>query len=79
MLETVRKSNWKQRTDFEALQKQKQHDQKKVRLPKKSVLHKLKYLSDPLCIFVFTFGLQPSSPVSSCTHLFFFFFFFFFF
>ncbi|KAM0037601.1 putative RNA recognition motif domain, nucleotide-binding alpha-beta plait domain superfamily [Helianthus debilis subsp. tardiflorus] len=32
------KSNWKQRTDFEALQKQKkQHDLKKPRLPKKSV------------------------------------------
>ncbi|KAI3724265.1 hypothetical protein L2E82_36036 [Cichorium intybus] len=36
----LRKSKWKERTDFEALEKQKQRAQKKSRLPKKSVLHK---------------------------------------
>ncbi|KAI7730652.1 hypothetical protein M8C21_001005 [Ambrosia artemisiifolia] len=36
----LRKSSWKDRTDFEALEKQKQRGQKKATLPKKSVLHK---------------------------------------
>ncbi|CAI9270665.1 unnamed protein product [Lactuca saligna] len=36
----LRKSKWKERTDFEALEKQKQRAQKKSKLPKKSVLHK---------------------------------------
>lgn len=36
----LRKSKWKERTDFEALEKQKQRGQKKSSLPKKSVLHK---------------------------------------
>ncbi|XP_071700554.1 uncharacterized protein [Rutidosis leptorrhynchoides] len=35
----LRKSKWKERTDFEALEKQKQRGQKKSKLPKKSVLH----------------------------------------
>ncbi|XP_024987214.1 RNA-binding protein 42-like isoform X1 [Cynara cardunculus var. scolymus] len=36
----LRKSKWKERTDFEALEKQKQRELKKSRIPKKSVLHK---------------------------------------
>ncbi|KAF8401890.1 hypothetical protein HHK36_012855 [Tetracentron sinense] len=36
----LRKSNWKERTDFEALERQKYHTQKKPKLSKKSVLHK---------------------------------------
>ncbi|PWA92664.1 hypothetical protein CTI12_AA077980 [Artemisia annua] len=36
----LRKSKWKERIDFEALEKQMQSGQKKPRLPKKSVLHK---------------------------------------
>nr|XP_043631902.1 RNA-binding protein 42 [Erigeron canadensis] len=36
----LRKSKWQERTDFEALDKQKQRGQKKSKLPKKSVLHK---------------------------------------
>lgn len=36
----LRKSNWRERTDVEALERQKNHTQKKSRLPKKSVLHK---------------------------------------
>ncbi|PWA73546.1 RNA-binding protein 42 [Artemisia annua] len=36
----LQKSKWKERIDFEALEKQKQSGQKKPRLPKKSVLHK---------------------------------------
>ncbi|KAA8547093.1 hypothetical protein F0562_003522 [Nyssa sinensis] len=36
----LRKSNWKERTDFEALERQKNQTQKKPKLPKKSVLHK---------------------------------------
>lgn len=36
----LRKSNWKERTDFEALERQKNQPQKKPKLPKKSVLHK---------------------------------------
>ncbi|KAJ9682482.1 hypothetical protein PVL29_018408 [Vitis rotundifolia] len=36
----LRKSNWRERTDFEALERQKNHIQKKPKLPKKSVLHK---------------------------------------
>ncbi|XP_059665733.1 uncharacterized protein LOC132311705 [Cornus florida] len=36
----LRKSNWRERTDFEALERQKNHTQKKPRLHKKSVLHK---------------------------------------
>ncbi|ONM25006.1 RNA-binding (RRM/RBD/RNP motifs) family protein [Zea mays] len=36
----LRKSNWKERTDVEALQRQKNHVQRKPKIPKKSVLHK---------------------------------------
>ncbi|CAI9266641.1 unnamed protein product [Lactuca saligna] len=36
----LRKSNWKERTDVEALARQKKHTQRKKQLPKKSVLHK---------------------------------------
>ncbi|KAK9053774.1 hypothetical protein SSX86_024848 [Deinandra increscens subsp. villosa] len=36
----LRKSNWKERTDVEALERQKKHIQRKTKLPKKSVLHK---------------------------------------
>lgn len=36
----LRKSNWKERTDYEALERQKNQSQKKPKLPKKSVLHK---------------------------------------
>ncbi|XP_039116785.1 RNA-binding protein 42 [Dioscorea cayenensis subsp. rotundata] len=36
----LRKSNWKERTDFDALERQKNHIQKKPKLPKKSILHK---------------------------------------
>lgn len=36
----LRKSNWKERTDSEALERQKYHTQKKPKLSKKSVLHK---------------------------------------
>ncbi|GAB2211424.1 hypothetical protein Droror1_Dr00024737 [Drosera rotundifolia] len=36
----LRRSNWKERTDFEALERQKYHSHKKPKLPKKSVLHK---------------------------------------
>ncbi|XP_022149948.1 RNA-binding protein 42 [Momordica charantia] len=36
----LRKSNWKERTDYEALERHKNHTQKKSKLPKKSILHK---------------------------------------
>uniref|UniRef100_A0A5B7AWH2 Putative RNA-binding protein 42 n=1 Tax=Davidia involucrata TaxID=16924 RepID=A0A5B7AWH2_DAVIN len=36
----LRKSNWKERTNCEALERQKNHTQKKPKLPKKSVFHK---------------------------------------
>ncbi|KAK3029303.1 hypothetical protein RJ639_040139 [Escallonia herrerae] len=36
----LRKSNWRERTDYEALERQKNHTQKKSKVPKKSVLHK---------------------------------------
>ncbi|KAF5729738.1 hypothetical protein HS088_TW20G00102 [Tripterygium wilfordii] len=36
----LRKSNWKERTDIEALQKQKNQSYKKPKLPKKTILHK---------------------------------------
>lgn len=36
----LRKSNWKERTDVEALERQKNHIQKKPKMPKKSILHK---------------------------------------
>ncbi|KAK3043141.1 hypothetical protein RJ639_000030 [Escallonia herrerae] len=36
----LRKSNWRERTDHEALERQKNHTQKKSKLSKKSVLHK---------------------------------------
>ncbi|XP_006659720.1 RNA-binding protein 42-like [Oryza brachyantha] len=36
----LRKSNWKERTDVDALERQKNHIQKKPKLPKKSILHK---------------------------------------
>ncbi|RZB77740.1 RNA-binding protein 42 isoform B [Glycine soja] len=36
----LRKSKWKERTDYEALEKQKNHIQKKPKLPRKGVLHK---------------------------------------
>ncbi|XP_057470652.1 uncharacterized protein LOC130759539 [Actinidia eriantha] len=36
----LRKSNWKERTDNEALERQKHHSHKKPKLAKKSVLHK---------------------------------------
>ncbi|XP_058094578.1 uncharacterized protein LOC131240395 [Magnolia sinica] len=36
----LRKSTWRERTDAEALERQKNHTQKKPKLPKKSVLHK---------------------------------------
>ncbi|XP_043692015.1 RNA-binding protein 42-like [Telopea speciosissima] len=36
----LRKSSWKDRTDQDALERQKHHTQKKPKLPKKSVLHK---------------------------------------
>ncbi|KAL6977006.1 hypothetical protein U1Q18_025793 [Sarracenia purpurea var. burkii] len=36
----LRKSNWRERTDYEALERQKSHSQKKPKLPKRSVLHK---------------------------------------
>ncbi|KMZ59361.1 RNA-binding protein [Zostera marina] len=36
----LRKSNWKERTDVEALSRQKNHVRKKPKLSKKSVLHK---------------------------------------
>ncbi|KAK4850764.1 hypothetical protein QYF36_009610 [Acer negundo] len=36
----LRKSKWKERTDFDALVRQKNHNQKKPKLPKKSFLHK---------------------------------------
>ncbi|XAR64896.1 hypothetical protein NMG60_11008785 [Bertholletia excelsa] len=36
----LRKSNWKERTDIEALERQKKQTQKKPKLPKKSILHK---------------------------------------
>ncbi|KAH7669807.1 RNA-binding proteins protein [Dioscorea alata] len=36
----LRKSNWKERTDFDALERQKNHIQKKPKLAKKSILHK---------------------------------------
>lgn len=36
----LRKSNWRERTDNEALERQKNHFQKKPKLSKKSVLHK---------------------------------------
>ncbi|XP_062233875.1 uncharacterized protein LOC133931057 [Phragmites australis] len=36
----LRKSNWKERTDVEALERQKNHIQRKPKMPKKSILHK---------------------------------------
>ncbi|VAI75089.1 unnamed protein product [Triticum turgidum subsp. durum] len=36
----LRKSNWKERTDVEALQRQKNHIQKKPKTQKKGILHK---------------------------------------
>ncbi|KAJ4834160.1 hypothetical protein Tsubulata_008144 [Turnera subulata] len=36
----LKKSNWKDRTDIEALERQKNQNQKKLKAPKKSVLHK---------------------------------------
>lgn len=36
----LRKSNWRERTDIEALERQKNHGHRKSKLPKKSVLHK---------------------------------------
>uniref|UniRef100_A0A0A9DSR3 Uncharacterized protein n=1 Tax=Arundo donax TaxID=35708 RepID=A0A0A9DSR3_ARUDO len=36
----LRKSNWKERTDVEALERQKNHIQRKPKIPKKSILHK---------------------------------------
>ncbi|CAL1382926.1 unnamed protein product [Linum trigynum] len=36
----LRKSNWKERTDYDALGRPKSHHQKKPKVPKKSVLHK---------------------------------------
>ncbi|ESR55912.1 RRM domain-containing protein [Citrus sinensis] len=36
----LRKSKWQERTDFEALERSKNHNQKKPKLSKKSVLHK---------------------------------------
>ncbi|PON54528.1 Splicing factor-like protein [Trema orientale] len=36
----LRKSNWKERTDHEALERQKNHTQKRPKLSKKSILHK---------------------------------------
>ncbi|XP_066398003.1 uncharacterized protein [Miscanthus floridulus] len=36
----LRKSNWKERTDVEALERQKNHVQRKPKIPKKSILHK---------------------------------------
>ncbi|KAK1592291.1 hypothetical protein Q3G72_022534 [Acer saccharum] len=36
----LRKSKWKERTDFDALVRQKNHNQKKPKLPKKNFLHK---------------------------------------
>ncbi|KAJ4748984.1 RNA-binding protein [Rhynchospora pubera] len=36
----LRKSNWKERTDVEALERQKNHPQKKQKMQKKSVLHR---------------------------------------
>ncbi|XP_042516104.1 RNA-binding protein 42-like [Macadamia integrifolia] len=36
----LRKSTWKERTDYEAMEKQKNQTQKKPKMPKKSVLHK---------------------------------------
>lgn len=36
----LRKSKWKERTDYEALEKQKHHIQKKPKMSRKGVLHK---------------------------------------
>lgn len=36
----LRKSNWKERTDYEALERHKNHNHKKPKLPKKGILHK---------------------------------------
>ncbi|CAN1176790.1 RNA-binding protein 42, partial [Linum perenne] len=36
----LRKSNWKERTDYDALGRHKHHNQKKPKVSKKSVLHK---------------------------------------
>lgn len=36
----LRKSKWQERTDYEALEKQKNQTQKKSKLPRKSILHK---------------------------------------
>ncbi|KAJ6858239.1 hypothetical protein NC652_040720 [Populus alba x Populus x berolinensis] len=36
----LRKSNWRERTDYGALERQKNQSQRKPKLPKKSVLHK---------------------------------------
>ncbi|KAF8662409.1 hypothetical protein HU200_055989 [Digitaria exilis] len=36
----LRKSNWKERTDVDALERQKNHVQRKPKMPKKGILHK---------------------------------------
>ncbi|GAV82987.1 RRM_1 domain-containing protein [Cephalotus follicularis] len=36
----LRKSNWKERTDYDALEKHRNYNQKKPKAPKKSILHK---------------------------------------
>uniref|UniRef100_A0A803PZB0 RRM domain-containing protein n=1 Tax=Cannabis sativa TaxID=3483 RepID=A0A803PZB0_CANSA len=36
----LRKSNWKERTDYDALERHKHHTQKRPKLSKKSILHK---------------------------------------
>ncbi|GAB4855352.1 hypothetical protein Ancab_023973 [Ancistrocladus abbreviatus] len=36
----LRKSKWKERIDYEAVERQKNHSQKKPKLPKKTILHK---------------------------------------
>ncbi|KAJ6951595.1 RNA-binding protein 42-like [Populus alba x Populus x berolinensis] len=47
----LRKSNWRERTDYGALERQKNQSQRKPKLPKKSVLH------NPS----FVLGIKPSS------------------
>ncbi|KAI4370236.1 hypothetical protein MLD38_018606 [Melastoma candidum] len=36
----LRKSNWKERTDYEAVERQKSHTQKKTKIQKKNIFHK---------------------------------------
>ncbi|PNX82882.1 RNA-binding protein 42-like, partial [Trifolium pratense] len=36
----LRKSKWRERTDFDALEKQKNHIQKKPKMSRKGILHK---------------------------------------